>query len=310
MNNYIVQNPIAFIIFNRPDNTKIVFNQIKSVKPSKLFIIADGPRENFFEKQKCIESLEILKQIDWECNLYTNISEYNLGCKLRLSSGINWVFQQVDKAIFLEDDCVPNTTFFRYMDFLLDYYKDNKDIMLISGNNFLLGKKNITDSYFFSKYHFIWGWGSWKRVWDHYDVNISDYPLLKSKNFLTNYFSNTREIKFWYNILDLVYDNKIDTWDYQLGYLIWKSRGLVICPKYNLVSNIGFDENATHTKEKRKISNLHTKNLEFPISHPKEIIFDYKADQIAFKHFFEWGKKSIFFRIHRKIKSIIDARKN
>lgn len=260
-------SPVVLIIFNRPDLTKIIFQQIKNIKPTKLFIIADGPRaDRKGETQLCAETRELVENIDWECDVQRNYSEVNLGCKKRISSGLDWVFSLTEEAIILEDDCLADPSFFRYCTELLEYYRDDKRIGTIGGSNFYDTKPPNNESYYFSKYPLIWGWATWRRVWENYDVDINDWPKLRNQECFKNSFYEN-EIKHWNLKFDAVHDNKIDTWDYQFFFHVFKNKYLNIQPNVNLISNLGFREDATHTHYSHELSDLQTFKIDFPLQH-------------------------------------------
>ena len=265
-----VKSPIVFIIFNRPDTTEIVFEKIANVKPKKLFVIADGPRLNVDgEIENCIKTREIIKKINWDCDLKIHYSDVNLGCKNRVVSGLNWVFEMVENAIILEDDCVPSDSFFNYCDDLLEKYKNDHRIMTICGTN-LANTDNINSSYYFAQIPHIWGWATWKRTWIEYDQNMNNLTKLMESNEFINKFNNKSEYRFWKNYLNEVANGKVDTWDAQMTYLAFISNRLSVFPRKNLITNIGFGENATHTKAVNITANLKRyeihENLKEPIS--------------------------------------------
>lgn len=272
---------VALIIFNRPKETEKVISIIREAKPKNFYLIADGPRDNnIHDKNKCTEALKIVKSnIDWDCNFKENISKKNLGCKYRVSSGLDWVFEQTEKCIILEDDTLPNLSFFHFCEELLNKYKNNHNIGIISGDNFLFNKININDSYYFSKYVHIWGWATWRRVWSKYDVNAYSWLKFKTNNQLSKILKNNTEITKWKKNFQDVYDNKIDTWDYQLTLMCWNENLFSIMPNKNLVKNIGFGLDATHTKTKNYLSNMEYINLEFPLKHPLDIKINKEADE-------------------------------
>jgi len=165
--------PILFLVFNRPNTTQRVFNVIRQVKPKQLFVAADGPRrDKGADEEKCEATREIVKQIDWDCEVKTLFREENLGCGKAVSSAITWFFENVEEGIILEDDCLPNLDFFGYCEELLDRYRDNREVMFIGGDNFQKGKKWGDASYYFSAYNHVWGWATWKRTWDIYDFKL------------------------------------------------------------------------------------------------------------------------------------------
>lgn len=274
--------PVLFIIFNRPDTTLRVFDEIKKIKPSRLYVVADGPRENKNETELCQETKNIIDQVDWKCKLSKNYSDVNLGCKKRVSSGIDWFFENEEQGIILEDDCLPDPTFFKFCEEMLERYRDDDRIGMVSGNNFQFGKIKNQYSYYFSKYAHIWGWATWKRAWKNYDVRIKDWPEIKHKKVLNEVFRDRKSVLYWSSIFEDVYKNKIDTWDYQWSYACFKNKYLSVMPCVNLVSNIGFGQpDSTHTKRESRFSNMQTYPLSFPLSHPVNIVNDIKSDKIA-----------------------------
>jgi hypothetical protein len=261
--------PIIFIIFNRPDTTRQVFETIRAAKPKKLLVVADGSRANRpGEAEKCAATREIIDGVDWACEVQKNFSETNMGCRLRVSSGITWAFEQVDQAIILEDDCVPSSSFFRYCAELLDRYESDERVMMVSGDNHLFGHAAPSDSYYFSRYPHIWGWASWRRAWSKYDLNMSHWPEIRDRRLFDQYLPKPSERDRWESIFQSVYDGDIDTWDYQWVYSIWANSGLCIAPARNLVRNIGFDTEATHTRGDTVYSSLVAEELEWPLTHP------------------------------------------
>lgn len=283
MSDWQLKTPVAFIIFNRPDTTERVFAEIAKARPSKLLVVADGPRENRAgEAEKCAASRAIIDRVDWDCEVLTNYSDRNLGCKLRVSSGIDWVFEQVEEAIILEDDCVPDPTFFRYCQELLDHYRHDQRIGLISGDNFQFGRRRNDDSYYFSKYVHIWGWATWRARWaGSYDVAMAKWPRIRDEGWLMDIVGNEREAVFWHNIFERVYRGEIDTWDYQWVFANWVEGRSTVLPATNLITNIGFDANATHTTGDSELANLPSHALTFPLKHPVGFIRNTQADAFS-----------------------------
>lgn len=273
--------PIALIVFNRPRETKILLEEIRKLKPKKLFIIADGPRLSRPEETKlCLEVREIATAVDWECEVKTDFSAVNLGCKKRVITGLDWVFENTDRAIILEDDCIPSKTFFTFANELLEKYKNAQDVGIISGTS--IGNHSDSEhDYYFSKFPQIWGWATWKRVWDSYDGEINDWQNLKRTRFLRDRVSNSRGVRRWRRGFDGVYKNEIDTWDFQLVYALWKQDMKTIVPTTNLISNIGFGPDATHTLNAQSdVSNLERRELTGALRHPvtKEINSDFDRE--------------------------------
>lgn len=282
---YSVKSPVAVVIFNRYEITKKLFEELKKVKPKELYIIADGPRMDRPEdKEKCEKTRKIFDNIDWECNIHKNFAECNLGCSKRPYTGFNWVFENVNEAIILEDDCIPDISFFRYCDELLEKYRDDERIMMISGNNQLNNWKRGEYSYHFSKFGGIGAWASWKRAWKYFDIEISNWKdetiktLLKNK--LNNYEFYSRKLAY-----DKLYNNSENTtaWDYQWGFARLMQSGLAISPSCNLICNIGFGPDATHSTTISKVINLKAQNMEFPLKHPSFVIADNEYDKKMIK---------------------------
>lgn len=281
MQEYTVKTAIAMLIFNRQENTRKVFEQVRKVKPSKLFIIADGPRENKEDdKLKCKQTREIFNNIDWDCKLYKNFSEVNLGCAKRGATGFSWVFDNVEECIFLEDDCLPNMTFFKFCDELLEKYRNDTRIMLISGTNQLGKWEKSKYSYHFSKFGGIWGWASWKRAWKYYDFDIKLWNDKNIKNILRERLNFFQYISRK-SIYDDIYNKEatFSSWAYQWGFSRIVQSGLAISPRVNLITNIGAGEDATNTKKASAVSNLKSYEIEFPLRHPPYIIVDDEYDK-------------------------------
>lgn len=287
-----MQTAVVFFIFNRTDTTKQVFEAIRRAKPPKLLVVADGPRANRAgETEKCVATRAVIDQVDWDCQVLTNYSEVNLGCGVRVSTGINWVFSQVEEAIFLEDDCLPHLHFFDFCEELLERYRDDSRIMHISGNCHLLGypKKVSKYSYYFSRYPLIWGWATWRRAWQHYDFKMSNLPKILEEGWLDNIFDNHREVYVWTRNLSGAI--RSDTWDYQWLLTCWMQNGLSIHPTVNLVSNIGFNAEATHTSHQgNTLSNLPTKPIGSPLHHPPFVVRDVRADRYLNNIVFDLSK--------------------
>lgn len=245
-----IKSAVLLIIFNKPDKTFEVINEIRKVRPRKLYISSDGPREMIpNEFNRVMQSREITNQIDWTCDVYNNFSNVNSGsAKAGVSNGINWFFSCETEGIILESDCLPTKSFFFFCDFLLEYYRNDTRIMHISGNNFQHEKINKEKSYYFSKIPFIWGWATWARAWKYYDVDLKSLIKLMHNNNLCDEFENKKMNKYWTKKFYEVYNKSIDTWDYQWLFSILSQNGLCITPNFNLVTNIGFDENALNTK--------------------------------------------------------------
>lgn len=277
-----MKTPVAFFIFNRPDTTERVFEEIRRARPSKLLVVADGPRSDRpGEAEKCVSARAIIDRVDWPCEVLKNFSDVNLGCKLRLSSGLDWVFETVEEAIVLEDDCLPHPSFFRFCEELLAMYRHDERIMMVSGDNFQFGRQRSSHSYYFTRYAHIWGWASWRRAWRKYDVGISLWPEIKEGGWLKNLFERQAVANFWRMKFDETFSGEIDTWDYQFAFACLMNNGLNIMPTVNLVSNIGFGADATRTSKINRFANLPAIEILFPLWDPPFIIRDRQADNFT-----------------------------
>ncbi|WP_030006174.1 hypothetical protein [Picosynechococcus sp. NKBG042902] len=298
-----MQTPVAFLVFNRPDTTQQVFNAIRQAKPPKLLVVADGPRGTHPDDiEKCAAVRAIIDTVDWDCEVIKRYSDENLGSYKNNSTGLTWVFEQVEEAIILEDDCLPNLSFFRFCEELLGYYRNDTRIGLISGDNFQFGRKRTKYSYYFSRYTHIWGWATWKRTWKYMDLKMKNWPELNNSSDLRSIFSDSNTYRYWINKFQAMYLRKRKpAWDYQLMIAASSQNLLTIIPEINLVSNIGFGSRATNTKlENSPFSNMKSESINFPLRHPRYIIPNFKADQFTQNY-----KFGFWPRVYRKLRNLI-----
>jgi len=290
--------PILFLIFNREDTSQRVFDAIRQRKPKYLFIAADGARKHKRgEAEKCQRVRDIIKQVDWDCELKTLFREENLGCKLAVSSAITWFFENVEQGIILEDDCLPDPSFFPYCEELLDKYRDDTRIGHISGNNFLPGIIEEGLSYDFCSCPHIWGWATWRRVWKNFDLNLSFWEEQKDRqSFL---FNNSREKIYFSSFIPDALANKknFSVWDTQYWFSLRLQNQLSIYPAVNLVTNIGLgDPNASHTTKKNEKHLIPVSGIHFPLKHPQYVLRNKKIDDTTIKKlFFSWKRLARYF---------------
>ncbi|KMW70543.1 putative capsular polysaccharide synthesis family protein [Limnoraphis robusta] len=279
-----LRTPVVLIIFRRPDTTQKVFEVIRQVKPSKLFVIADGPRlDKPGEAEKCMAARKIIEQVDWNCQVLTNYSDINLGCKKRVSSGLDWVFSLVEEAIILEDDCVPDPTFFYFCQELLERYRDETQVMQITGEN-THGYQCTDSSYYFSQYSFYWGWATWRRAWKLYDGSLKLWPQLRDTKWLDDLLVNERAVQYWSNIFDLVYEG-FNSWGWAWTFTCFLHRGLCLGSNVNLISNLGFGVDAAHTNQEfDEIANIPLEAVSFPLNHPTKLVRDSEAERVIDHH--------------------------
>lgn len=291
-----MNTPILFIVFNRIDTVVQVFERVRDAKPKKLYIAADGPRDHI--KNEEIKTSEIrdyiLKNINWDCEVKTLFREKNVGCKEAVGGAISWMFESEESGIILEDDCLPHPDFFSFCENMLEKYKNDSNIGTITGNNFQNGIKRGDSSYYFSKYNHVWGWATWKRAWKEYS---GDLPFLDEwldsrewKEMNSNFF----ERRYWERIFTKVKSGEIATaWDYPWTGSLWYCNMLTITPNVNLVSNIGFGKDSTHTNDVNSPFNNILAISIGDIIHPKKIQLDIQADVYTYRKVFG-GEKFTF----------------
>jgi len=275
---------VLFLVFNRLNTTEQVFEAIREAKPPRLYIAADGARPNIEGEAEKIEAVRdyIIQNIDWECEVKTLFRDENLGCKYAVSDAITWFFENEAQGIILEDDCLPSQSFFWYCEDLLEQYKNDQRIFLISGYNKQNQWKIEDESYFFSNYGGIWGWASWSRAWKHYDVDMKDIHEFMRKNNFVNLLGKRQGLQRQKMIFDSIIIKDINTWAYQWGYARHKNNGLACVPSMSLIENIGFGEDATNTSGVNT-DNVSKHEISFPIKENRFVIPDRFYDDNFFK---------------------------
>lgn len=244
-----ITTPILFITFNRPEITRTTFDVIRNLKPTKLYLVSDGPR-NQNEKYLVEETRKLLEKIDWNCQVYKKYSDINLGCKNSVEQAIDWVFEFEDRAIILEDDCCPSYTWFRFAQNMLEYYKDNKNIMTITGTRY--NPDIEIKNYFLSQYNICWGWATWRRSWSLYDREMKRFEIKKS-DWILSIGQGKREFReYWASCFDYAKnDPNSNTWAYKWTYSCWINQGLTIVPPANLIENIGINSGTHECKDSK-----------------------------------------------------------
>ncbi len=278
---------VLLLAYNRPDLTRRVFKAIQKARPSRLYISQDGPRNTSTFELSQIKAVRDCLQIKWPCKVKYNFQTKNLGCKSGVSFGLNWFFSHENEGIVLEDDCLPHASFFSFCTCLLQKYRNQAKIGVINGTNFTGYRPKDGSSYYFTKYPHIWGWAGYAHVMRGYDQNIQAWPRVKETALWKNLFKNGFERDYWNGIMERTYLNKIDTWDYQFAMNLWVQQKICISPAVNLVENIGFGKNATHTERKTLISRLSQKNDLKHIIHPKKIELNLNNEEKEFKKIFQ-----------------------
>ena len=283
--------PVVMIVYKRLDVTEKSFAPIRELKPQKLYIISDGPRKP--EEAEAVEAVRsyIDSHIDWPCEVHRDYAEKNMGLRYRMPSGMAWVFENEDRAIFIEDDIEATQNFFYFCRDMLKHYENDERIAMITGSNLYPEDPSFNgEDICFSAYATIWGWATWKRAFKLYDVNIRRWPELKKKQSFRNVMTD-RTWNFFSVVFDDLQYHWYRTWGYQWDFLLWANEKLGIVPKYNLISNIGMgNEQGEHpgdTAEKVDyISSVKKKELALPIRYPAEVKRNEAYDRIFQDGFF------------------------
>jgi hypothetical protein len=282
---------VLFLIYKRPDTTRQVFEAIRQAKPPRLYVAADGPKAEVPGEAERVQQARdiILNGVDWNCEVKTLFRDTNLGCKYGVSGGITWFFEQEDEGIILEDDTLPSQSFFWFCQELLERYRDDERIMCISAQHFHGDAHKIDTSYVFSRYNHCWGWASWQRAWNLFDIDMKIWPKVKDSQWLRGIGDGNRLFDaYWKKLFDAAYNNMVDSWAYCWTFSCWAQSGLSIHPSVNLIRNIGFGLDATHTNNSIYIINrIDLENVPFPLKHPAVIVRDVPADNWIDCHFFK-----------------------
>ena len=320
MADFKLTTPVVIIPFIRPEKTRRVFNEIKKARPEKLFVLSDGGRnEAEWTKVRAIREM-FDHEVDWPCEVFKRYPENNLGCKANIASGLYWVFEHVEDAIILEDDCVPDPTFFRFCQELLEKYRYDLRVTNINGTNLAVRdpKFKCDDSYYFGIIDATWGWATWKRAWKHYDVDMKKWPQWKAEGLLKKVLNSDEYVDYYTYFFDQYHTGTIDAWPAQWLLARWSLGSVAINPANNLVTNIGFDRESSHglydPNDVR--ANIPTTPMKFPMKHPATIVANQEADDFVFrygvqinyyfKHKIMWLLRHhvpSFYKVLRKIKS-------
>lgn len=271
--------PILLLIFNRPGPTQQVFETVRAARPARLYVAADGPRvSRAGEGFLCEEARRVATAVDWPCEVRTLFRASNLGCGRAVSEALNWFFAQEPEGIVLEDDCVPDPTFFRFAGELLERYRDDSRVMSIGAQHHPGPDHRPAASYYFSRYQHCWGWASWRRAWALYDRELGRWPALRHTPWLRQQGGHIFA-RYWRTWFDAVRSGEIDTWDYQWTFSHFLHSGLAAMPDRTLVTNIGFGDDATHTIGAGRAETLAA--MDFPLTHPVEVQRDPRADALT-----------------------------
>jgi len=283
-----LSTPVLLIGFNRIGPLRHVFSAVRAARPARLYFAADGPRTEE-ERARCEEVRALADEVDWPCELRTRFNDRNMGLRKGVSSALDWFFENEEEGIVLEDDTLPVPDFFTFCEELLARYRHDERIWALMGNNLMDDWKGPTDGdYYFSAHGYgaPWGWASWRRVWKHYDVDMKLWPQLRESPLLKDFFLNGREEEVARIIFERVHSGVMNSWSYQLDLTRIANHGLNILPRVNLVDNIGFDGDGTHTTTADDPRNKRTaRSIEGPLRHPGLIMLDARRDAEYFDRY-------------------------
>ena len=276
------QTPVVLIVFRRPEATARVFEAIRQARPAALLVVADGPRRNRpGEAELCSATRAIFNRVDWNCSVLTNYANQNLGLKQRVESGLDWAFSQIEEAIILEDDTLPHPTFFPFCAALLERYRRDERIMAVAGSSFLFGRHRTPFSYHFSRYPLIWGWATWRRAWRHHDPTMREWPALRGTGSLGDVLETPAAVRYWSYCFQRNFET-MGSWDYAWTLSCWRRGALSVTPNVNMVTNIGFGADGSHTMDAAsKFAGMEALPVEFPLRHPERVERDKRADALT-----------------------------
>ncbi len=280
--------PVLLLAFNRADTTALVIESLRRVRPAELYFAVDGARPaRPAEEERVRQVRDLVRSIDWPCRVETLFRDANLGCKRAVSGAITWFFDHVEAGVILEDDCIADPSFFSFAAELLERFREDERVMVISGDNFQFGRQRTSYSYYYSRYTHIWGWATWRRAWKQFDYGMERWPELRDGNWLEDLLGDRRQVRYWKAIFDETHADLNTSWAYRWTYSVWLNSGLTVLPNANLVSNIGFGRDATNNwRRSSRFAALPSIPMAFPLRHPPIMIPDAVADRFTQRHLF------------------------
>ncbi|MBD2258631.1 glycosyltransferase family 2 protein [Pseudanabaena sp. FACHB-2040] len=302
-----LKTPVVLLIFKRPQTTQLVFEAIRQARPQTLLIVSNlPPADKADQLQQCQQARAIVEAVDWPCEVFRNYAETYMSCKDRIVSGLNWVFATVEQAIILEDDCVPEPSFFGYCQELLQRYASDQRVMAITGDNFNIPPRQAEYSYSFSRYTHFWGWATWRRAWQHYDADMALWPEFRQAGWLSDILPDSAAVRWWDKTLQQTYAGQKDTWDYQWIFSTWVQGAHCIVPCVNLVTNLGFGADAAHNRDQFDWrAKLLTQPIALPLRHPPVLRADVWCDRILQSRYYGYiaqkQSRPLPYRIRRKL---------
>jgi hypothetical protein len=296
-----ISAPVVLFLYARPETTRRVLEAIRLARPPRLLLVGDAPALDAPPElvERIAAARGLIDEIDWDCEVVTDLADQHQGLERRMVSGLNWAFDLVEEAIVLEDDCVPDPTFFRFCTELLDRYRHHSDVLAISGNDFSSDLHARPEHYRCSRYTLVWGWATWRRAWQRHDPAMSDWPRLRDSDWLEWLLGDAHAVAYWRHIFEQTHRGRT-SWDYAWTFTCWRHAGLCIHPEVNLVTNVGFGSDATNTRDANSIfANLPTVPAEFPLQHPSELARDVEADELLEAVMYSGNLARLFTRIRR-----------
>jgi hypothetical protein len=297
-----LRTPVALFVFARPDTTRRLLAAVRDARPKRVLVVADAPPPDAPElRARCSKVRQLITGIDWDCELLTNYADRHMGLDRRMETGLDWVFDTVEEAIVLEDDCLPEPTFFQFCEEALAHHRDDPRVMTISGDNFDFDRASQTDgpSYRYSRYPLIWGWATWRRAWQAHDARMSQWPALRNAGWLEEIFDDPHAVAYWSHSFERTY--KGEGWDYAWALTSWLEGALSVVPEVNLVTNVGFRSDATHTRDSdlSPFANVPTRPIGLPLRHPRQVTRDVEADRFLEDVLFSGNVGRMFDRLRR-----------
>jgi hypothetical protein len=304
-----LNTPVAFVVFNRPECTARTLAAIREARPPKLLVIADGPRSGHpADADRCAEVRALIdRQIDWPCEVERDFAGQNMGCARRVAGGLTWAFSRCERLVVIEDDCLPDPSFFPFCDELLERYAEDSRVGQICGCPRYFSAVQRDSSYIFSRYGAIWGWASWRRAWASYSLSLETWPRFASSGGLEAVVQSRAEYELRSSLYQRLHDEPPDTWDFQWGYAKLSQGMLSVVPCRNLVENIGFSGGGTHVAAGSRFP-LDRLQVHFPLRHPEFVLPDLRFDRAYSRAFTDECRRPIWRRAARRLSRVWGAR--
>lgn len=300
--------PVLFIAFNRENPARMVMEAIRAAKPPRLYFACDGPR-NEEERERCESVRALVSMVDWECEVHTRFNDANLGVMMGESTAMDWFFEHEEDGIILEDDTLPSQSFFWYCQELLERYRNDDRVWCIMGNNLMTEWKTKDNaSYYYSAHGYgaYWGWAGWRRVWNKYDVRMADWPACRDNDLLNGHFLSKAEMAEAYKLFEGQYTGVIRSWDYQMDLARILNRGVTCIPNVNMIRNIGFGAEGTHTvSENDRRNKEELGETAFPMVHPRYMLVDVQRDMAYFERYIQ---PTLYQRFKEVVKNLLPAK--